>query len=72
MAALFTASLVLAAPTADFSITGGAKFTVNQTNNPKYTGPEPLLAMAKTYIKYKKTVPQQLRNAILRKFPTWG
>jgi hypothetical protein len=72
MAALSTASLVLAAPAADFSITAGAKFTVNQTNNPKYTGPEPLLAMVKTYIKYKKTVPQQLKNAILRKFPTWG
>jgi hypothetical protein len=47
MAALSTASFVLAAPAADFSIIAGAKFTVNQTNNPKYTGPEPFASNGK-------------------------
>jgi hypothetical protein len=69
--ALCMAVTVLAASTGRKSARS-LEFTVNQVVNPKYTGSSGVLAMAKTYSKYNKSIPSGLKSAISQQFPTWG
>jgi len=71
-AALLAATTVLAAPATEKLSRSSLQFAVNQVTNPKFQGASGVLAMAKTYAKFKKPFTPGLKNALDKQFPGWG
>ena len=69
--ALSIATMILATAAEKIS-SRSLKFSVSQLANPEYTGSSGVLAMAKTYTKYGKTIPTGLKKALSQEFPVWG
>jgi hypothetical protein len=71
-AVLLAATTALAAPASEKVSRSTLQFAVNQVANPKFQGASGVLAMAKTYAKFKKPFTAGLKNALDKQFPGWG